>query len=181
MKVARQTQWSTSVHEAGHAVVARVLGLRSGPASIVRNVAKGTAGYCRLEDSWQALSRWHRVEGRWWRQHESALKAILMAGIAGAEAEFVLLGRAAVGDGQDRHQIILAMEGEISNPERVEERLRLATRGIVRRHAPTIERVARALYRRKKLAKNRSRSPRRLPGTHAAPRRGEILGICPCR
>ena len=135
------TQWSPGV-----------LGLQSGPASIVPNIEEATAGATAfLRTHGRPCPVGRELKGVGGVEYEFALKARLMAGMAGAEAEYVLLGRTAVGDGRDRREILFGMEGEISNPERVEERLRLATRSIVRRHVPTIERVARALRRRKML------------------------------
>jgi hypothetical protein len=67
--------------------------------------------------------------------------------MAGAEAEAELLGRTAIGDGYDRHQVELMAEELCHSPpwDRMEPRLRRMTRMLVRRHRDKIERVAEAL------------------------------------
>jgi hypothetical protein len=74
-----------------------------------------------------------------------------MAFMAGAEAEKEF-GFLPEGDSDDRYQIACMLEGELlplswsdEKKERYEQRLRSKTRGLVRRHRQSIERVAKAL------------------------------------
>ena len=53
----------TAIHEAGHAVIGRVLGLTCGEVTIVPDWEKLTAGYAitlveRSTSDWQARGRW---------------------------------------------------------------------------------------------------------------------------
>jgi hypothetical protein len=67
--------------------------------------------------------------------------------MAGAEAEMELLGKKAIGDGDDRYQIELMAERLCCSPpwEKLEPRLRAMNRMLVRRHRALIERIAKAL------------------------------------
>ena len=134
-----------AVHEAGHAVVGRVLGLDSGAVTIEVNRREMEAGHAVILDPMFTLARWDRI-GRFRGEIDrSAYRARIMANMAGAEAEIALLGTCGGGDGADRREIAAMLDGMDGDVERQEARLRQATRQVVRRHVGKIERLARAL------------------------------------
>jgi ATP-dependent Zn protease len=152
-KPRRQNRKSTAYHEAGHAVIARVLTLASGHATIKPDYDEETAGVSITEEPYACLSEWSK-RGKV-RDHADAVwHARIMVSMAGAEAEAELVGSAAIGDGDDRKQIGLMAE-ELSCTdfwERLEPRLRAMTRMLVRRHRARIERVAKALLAKTTLS-----------------------------
>jgi hypothetical protein len=90
-------------HEAGHAVIGRVLTLLCGGATIVPDYEAGGAGHAIAHDPLECETEWLR---RAKVRHDDAVwHARIMACMAGAEAELVLLGAAQGGDGDDRYQI----------------------------------------------------------------------------
>ncbi len=137
---------ATAYHEAGHAVVGRVLTLVCGEATIKRDYKSRTAGVSICADPYACLYEWER-RGKV-RTQNAVWIARTIAFIAGAEAQVELLGtpRSRIGDADDRYQIALMLE-EIApaNWDRYEARLRAMTRMLVRRHKARIERVAKAL------------------------------------
>jgi hypothetical protein len=133
----------TAYHEAGHAVIARVLTLAAGRATIELNFADGSAGYGITRDPYQCEWQWER-RGKV-RAQNAAWHARIMAYMAGAEAEVACLGRCHAGDGDDRYQIMLMMEEITSEPAELEARLRRMTQMLVLRHKARIVRVAKAL------------------------------------
>jgi hypothetical protein len=90
------------------------------------------------------------------RTDSAVWHAKIMTSMAGAETEAALLGRIAIGDVYDRHEIGLMVEEGFSCPdsfwERQEPRLRAMTRMLVRRHRARIERVAKALLAKTTLS-----------------------------
>jgi hypothetical protein len=104
----RQSRWRTAVHEAAHAVIGRVLGQVCGQATIKPNVAKQEAGYAITAGPYAAMSEWDSVGRR--RDEATIIRGRIMGFMAGAEAEEVLCGGCAVGDGEDRYQIALMLD-----------------------------------------------------------------------
>jgi ATP-dependent Zn protease len=154
--VAKRTQKqeqikATAIHEAGHAVIARVLTLVAGSATI--KIDHDSVGHSVTHDPWAAIYEWEK-RGRV-REPGAVWHARIIAFMAGAEAERELLGSALPGDGDDRHQIELMAEelcrDEISW-EKLEPRLRTMTRMLVRRHRTRIDRVADALFAKTTLS-----------------------------
>jgi hypothetical protein len=147
--------WHTAVHEAGHAVIARVLRLRCGEVTIQPNEAEGYAGYAHTGDPWGTIDDWERA-GRF-RDHDSeqAYRGYILTVMAGVEAEIEILGLAHGGDGDDRRWIERAATSEAFSSyeewKRYEPRMRRQTRRLVRKHRDKIERVAKALLKRKSL------------------------------
>jgi ATP-dependent Zn protease len=144
---------AVAYHEAGHAVIGRVLGLSGEGATIVPNSYERTLGVARVSAS-GAIEKWEK-RGKF-RSLDSVYVADVMTKMAGAETEAVLLGRVAVGDSDDRLQIGMIME-EMRVPadgdwDRYEARLRSMTRCLVRRHGARIERVAKALLAKHTLS-----------------------------
>ena len=145
---------NTATHEAGHAVISRVLTLDCGGATVVPNDEAGGAGHAITNDPWACIREWER-RGKV-REPEAVWHAQIMSCMAGAEAEIVLLGATQGGDGGDRTQIALMAEQLGTHDEhweRIEARLRAMTRMLVRRHRAHIERVAAALIKKKRLSR----------------------------
>jgi hypothetical protein len=59
-------QKHTAFHEAGHAVIGRVLDLVCGGASIAPNEAENEAGHAIIADPWRTASEWDRRLGPMW-------------------------------------------------------------------------------------------------------------------
>ena len=142
----------TAVHEAGHAVVGRGLGLLCGQATCVPDVDEGEAGHAITANPWEIWAAWKRQER--YRPFESVVRRRIMMAMAGREAEIEILGLATLdGDGDDRHWIgcmmdeLLGMANDAAW-DRTEARLRRATRAMVRRHRAKIVAVAEALFAR---------------------------------
>jgi ATP-dependent Zn protease len=137
---------ATAYHEAGHAVISRVLMLASGRASIEPDYDEGSAGHAITELQYACLDEWEK-RGKV-RAEAAVWHARIMVLMAGAEAEIEILGTKALGDGDDRLKIAFTAEemprGE-AFWEGLEPRLRAMTRMLVRRHRAIIERVANAL------------------------------------
>jgi ATP-dependent Zn protease len=149
----RPRRQSTAFHEAGHAVIARVLTLAAGGATIKADYTEGSAGHTITLDPYACLDEWEK-RGKVRDQADAVWHARIMAYMAGAEAEAVLLDRKAIGDGYDRREIA-RMAGELcySAPwDTLEPRLRTMTRMLVRRHKARIERVAKALLAKTTLS-----------------------------
>ena len=145
-------------HEAGHAVIARVLTLACGGATVVPDYDAGEAGYSITADPWACVSEWEK-RGKVRDNFDAVFHARIIAFMAGAEAEQVLLGATQGGDGDDRDQIelmaveLMAVQLGDGSWSRIEPRLRAMTRMLVRRHRARIERVAAALLERKTLSR----------------------------
>jgi ATP-dependent Zn protease len=141
----------TAHHEAGHAVIARVLTLVAGHATIKPDYDEGTAGVSVTHESYACLSEWEK-RGKV-RELDAVWHARIMTAMAGAEAEAVLLGRKSTGDDDDQYQILLMAEELCRSVpwKRLELRLRAMTRMLVQRHKARIERVAKALLARTTL------------------------------
>lgn len=105
-----------------------------------------SAGHAITGDPWGAVDHWDRL-GRW-RDQDVALRARIIAFMAGAAAEVEFFGKCAGGDGEDRYQIDLMLDSLLpagADSMMYEARLRRFTRSLVRRHRDKIERVADAL------------------------------------
>jgi ATP-dependent Zn protease len=142
----------SATHEAGHAVIARVLTLACGEATIVPDYDAGGAGYSLTKDPWQCVFEWEK-RGKVRDNPDAVWHARIIAFMAGAEAEQVLLGATQGGDGDDRDQIELMADELDGSWSRIEPRLRAMTRMLVRRHRARIERVAAALLERRTLSR----------------------------
>jgi hypothetical protein len=168
----------TAIHEAGHAVIGRVLNLICGHATIEAD--EDSAGHHIIADPWAIAYHWEqawrqRIEqavaaggnkwelwntSRLYRDSDSVFTARILAYMAGREAEVEILGRCRGGDGDDQYQIALMLK-EVDIPgsetdedaawEQYEGRLRRQARRLVRRHRALIERVADELLKRHRL------------------------------
>jgi hypothetical protein len=129
-----------AIHEAGHAVIGRILTLPCREATIKPDFDEGWAGYSHHGEFWSADAEWlRRGKCRTGQPHLQIAHVINL--MAGAEAEIELLGNCEGGDGNDRKEIsAIGRQFDFS-----EARLRKMTRMLVRRHRALIERVADAL------------------------------------
>jgi ATP-dependent Zn protease len=147
-----RSERKTAIHEAGHAVIGRVLTLPCGPASIKRD--HDSSGHAITHDAYLALHEWER-RGHFRASGDAVWVARILTYMAGAEAEAEIVGTRGRGDGDDRYQIALMLEQVDSPPPsdlvRYEARLRAMARMLVRRHRDRIERVAAALLAKKAL------------------------------
>jgi ATP-dependent Zn protease len=159
----------TAYHEAGHAVVGRVLGLTLGEATIIPDHEAMIAGYSK-SFILASIADWE-VRGRW--RHVPLFRASIFELMAGREAEIVCLGRSCDGDGEDIREIefsgrlseaeipgysekVVVEDGreftDITLPKAWLKRARTKTRGLVHRHRMAIECVAAALLEKQRLS-----------------------------
>jgi hypothetical protein len=141
----------TAIHEAGHAVIHRVVGMVCGEATIVPDYESMTAGFAIAEDPWVAYSAWERRGKLRGCHYESILRGRIMGYMAGREAEIIAFGSDYGGDGDDVRQIaLMAEDAGISSAYL--ERLRLKVGPLLRRHWRKVECVADALVSDKTLS-----------------------------
>jgi ATP-dependent Zn protease len=146
-------RWKVAVHEAAHAVIARVLTLSAGHVTIKPRYRDRSRGCSITHEPYACLSAWEK-RGKVRNSDDAVYLARIISTMAGAEAEMELLGSRVIGDGQDREQIEqMAEELTLVNRSwaQLEPRLRKMTRMLVRRHRARIERVAEALIAKTKL------------------------------
>ena len=103
----RQRLWRTACHEAGHAVVGRALGQACGPTTIEHDWEWSETFHGITADPWTTISAWGAIGRR--RHYDTIMHGRIMAYMAGAEAEEVLVGDFAGSDGEDRRQIALML------------------------------------------------------------------------
>lgn len=147
-----QLIWSTAIHEAGHAVIGRVLGLKCGQVTIIPDEINGEAGHAIIAQPFDTLNEYERLGEE--REIHLIFRDQILAWMAGAEAEIEILGHWRGGDGDDQQKIRFALPEADLSPEqwrRSERRMRAKTRGLVRRHREKIEHVARALIEHRTL------------------------------
>ena len=136
-------------HEAGHAVIARVLGFKCGGAVVpVYEMANRQGGQATIYASSETLKSWRR-RGKF-RDGRSIAHGQIMIMLAGQEAEIVCCG-AYIENGNGRDLEIANGWLRLASPPSL-ERWRAKTRGLVRRHRHKIERVAQALLAKRKLS-----------------------------
>ena len=147
--------WHTAVHEAGHAVIGRILNLPCGKATIVPDFDEETNGFAlvtREPDTNRA--HWYDHHDKW-RGLEVVFHANILVSMAGAEAERVVIGCDYGGDSDDETNIswMGASMMDTLSPERdrLLAQLRRHTSRLVRKHRLRIERVAFALMEHRTL------------------------------
>lgn len=150
-------------HEAGHAVIARVLGLLGGAATIAANHLFQSYGGSETYLA-KTMKYWRRPISKGGhkklvrRNRPCAYRAKVIESMAGREAEHECLGtRSRRGDYYDRDDIEELMPKIYPGASRAElrrrqNRLRRMTRVLVRRHRDKIERVALALLQHRTLS-----------------------------
>lgn len=141
-------RWHTAVHEAGHAVIGRVLNMTCGHVTIVAD--EDSAGHSITDDPWAIMYAWER-RGRF-REASTIFRSRILTTMAGGEAEVVIIGDCEGGDVDDRYQVALMLESEAGRVGddlvQLEDRLRRTARMLVRRHASKIRALADALMER---------------------------------
>ena len=148
------SKYKTAIHEAGHAVVARALGIPVGEVSIKETPGK-SCGHSNFDDP---RFSWERGSG----PKAKAANNFAVALYAGAEAERHIALSDEVGDGPDceRATACLAWAGAVRGAtfvgddvfDRHEARLRRRAVEFVRLHRSAIEAVAALLLQKRTLA-----------------------------
>ncbi len=140
---------NTAYHEAGHAVIARVLTLACGGASIKPNRSSyGRSAGVHYEICGEEWTKRGKRRGTARNRQRAALDAAIMTAMAGVEAEVEIFGASLDGSGEAD----MARVEEWSFDEPVDwhkrgVRLRAMTCMLIRRHRDRIERVARELLK----------------------------------
>jgi ATP-dependent Zn protease len=133
----------TAHHEAGHAVIGRILTLACGPATIEPNYEDATWGVSRCPGPSACVYEWEK-RGKV-RSENAVWIARMICLMAGAEAEAEFFGKAMVGgDDDDRYQIQQMLDEVphlLGSSEKCEARLRRMTRMLIRRHKSSIRRL----------------------------------------
>jgi hypothetical protein len=146
---------SVAIHEAGHAVIARKLGLSCGRVTIepedrMRAERDGN-GKLRLVPDGRIIA--HAQIARRWYPRKTATQqecdeAYAVALYAGVEATRVICGKARLNDGRHDDEDAAAVIGD--DPA-LEAELRARANALVREHRALIEQVATALLERRTL------------------------------
>jgi hypothetical protein len=146
------TRTQAAYHEAGHATIGRVLTLVCGEASIKRNTKLNEAGYSVCYSPYACATEWS-MRGKF-RGPKAVWHARIIHCMAGDIAVRELLG-----DGplfNDWEEIVRMLEAcpkaDWEDEDLIDERLRIMTCMLVRRHRARIERVARALLAKTALS-----------------------------
>jgi hypothetical protein len=93
--------YATAVHEAGHAVIGRVLGMLCGNVTI--DADQDSSGHGIVAEPERIWSAWE--ERRRYREMSTVILGRIMTFMAGAESEVEILGSCRGGDDDDRYQI----------------------------------------------------------------------------
>ena len=143
---------ATAVHEAGHAVIGRVVTLPCGGASIRPDDGLECEGHAVIGSADVTMPQWEMREK--FRDYASAVRARIITAQAGHEAEVEILGVATGLDDDDRDVAAACVEDlnvPVERENAVLDRLRRAARQLAHRHRADIERVANALEEREVL------------------------------
>ena len=143
----------TAIHEAGHAVIGRLLKMLCGGASIIPNDDLGSAGNATIEPADVIAHQWE-LRGKFREYPRSAMRGRILTAMAGREAEAAILGDVLGCDEADLETIEAMAEDVVDDLDRrpvVEARLRRFARQLVCRHRQDIERIAAALEERHAL------------------------------
>jgi hypothetical protein len=129
---------AVALHESAHAVIGRVLKIPCGEAYV--DLQRKPIGFANLGSCEETWSEWQR-QGRQ-RKPRHMFIGMAMAGMAGAEAQNVLIGCNDGGDTNDRECVEVLLKGA---PQGVEARLRSFTKTLIRRHKDSVVAVMRRL------------------------------------
>ena len=128
-----------AIHEAGHAVIGRVLRHVCGHVTIIAD--EDSAGHSITADPWLTIHEWEAREI--YRSYESAIRSRIIVIQAGVVAEEVLLGSCEGGDGEDRRQAFMMAESlSAPDPDELLARLRRSCRYLVERKRGAIILIA---------------------------------------
>jgi ATP-dependent Zn protease len=149
MKIARdEARWPIAVHEAGHAVIGRVVGMVCGDCSIMPD--HNSSGNVIVGDPYKTWEVWEE-RGRY-REFSTVMLGRVLTFMAGTAAETVVLGKCEGGNYDDLYQVACMLDDVYGEDrERIEGRLWAAAGRLVRRHREKIERVATELMARHPL------------------------------
>ncbi len=147
-----------ATHEAGHAVIARVLTVPSGSVSIIKNeysLGRSTSLYNddKLVERWELCGKPRGISGP--TRYGAAIHTLILTTMAGVEAEKIILGGTIAGSNEVDDDMIMHWAFELTPPgsgadwPKIETRQ--MTRMLVRRHRDSIERVADELLTKGKL------------------------------
>jgi len=131
--------WHDAVHEAGHAVIARVLGVNSGYANLVPDYEEQTPSHAFIFDALQAWE-WNRLHPRRSGDDRPFWRGRVIATMAGVEAEREIIGWCA-GDAEHdcRRCDPMGDNPAYSNgPPELSARMRRFARQLVKRHRNAI-------------------------------------------
>jgi ATP-dependent Zn protease len=139
-----------AIHEAGHAVIGRVLTIPCGSASIKSNrYSEGRSTI--IADRYECFKEWEK-RGKF-RADNAPINAMIITAMAGVEAEREIFGHCIEGHGdEDCYYTKKWLESLYDDPDKKEQRLRSWARTLVRRHRVLIERVADKLIAKKTLS-----------------------------
>jgi ATP-dependent Zn protease len=148
---------ATAVHEAGHAVIGRVMAQECGEVTIVPDRSAMTAGYSITGDAWSTIHAWDQA-GRW-REYRSIAIGRIITMLAGRHAEEELRGTCEGADGYDQREIAMILDGAgwrakddmSEDPAVLLARLERFSRAAVRRHRKAIRALASELLKRKSM------------------------------
>lgn len=145
---------STAVHEAGHAVIARALGIGCGEVTIIAEEGHSLGHSDILDPRFD----WRRGDG----PKGAAATKFVIALYAGAEAEQLICNSQYIGDSVDKERATacLAWAGVVRGAvfvgddrfDRYEAKLRIKSASLVAKHRNDIECLAAALLEREKLS-----------------------------
>lgn len=133
----------TAYHEAGHAVMGRVLGIVCSDVNIVPDYGKRRRGVAIADsDPNDVWTNW-QTQGKF-REFDPAVRASIMLSMAGKEAELIQFGSHHGGDYDDELQIALKREESEIIDHQINY-LRRKTRTMLLRHRQKVDHVAKAL------------------------------------
>lgn len=143
---------ATAIHEAGHAVIGRVMAQACGGVTIEPDLSEWTAGYAVTADPWATMHAWDSA-GRW-RDFSSIVRGRIITYMAGRYAEEAFFGECAGGDEDDRHQIDSMLAEVTEDPALLRGRLEKFSRAAVHRHRVAIRILASELEHRRRMAED---------------------------
>ena len=149
--------YRTAVHEAGHAVFARALGIEAGGLTIVPEIEASCAGFCEIAPPWLTYEKWdERGRYREMRTVHIGLALVFMGGVAAEAAVLGSIGEGANDDGRRLREMLEEIAADVTGQSRVAHRLQRQAKRIAERHQAPIERVAAALIAAKTLSKDQA-------------------------
>lgn len=171
-------EFATAVHEAGHAIIGRVMAQKCGDISVVPDHEEMTAGYAITADPMDTVSAWDQA-GRW-REHRSIVIGRIIALMSGRHAEEELCGACEGGDGGDQNEISAMIDDGAwrvrqdmsESAQALLTRLERFSRVTVHRHRGAISDLAGELIKRKHMTADELADflQPRLPSWHWPPR-----------
>jgi ATP-dependent Zn protease len=152
MKPRRRKHESTAYHQAGHAVVAVVLGLKIGRrgVTIVPDNGRGTLGYANI-----TVQLRERPDGATSARTRARIEAWAVAHLAGDVAERKFNGRRRLGGHSDLLRAFDLLEYISTSVEQFDARLRVAyvgARDLIEDNWPSVQAVAEELLSKKTLS-----------------------------